>query len=102
MITVWGSVVAAEGNVEELLAISLAHVRRSRQEEGCVAHGAYVDAEDANRVVFFEKWESAAALRRHFAVPASIEFARRAGALAAERPVMEIYTSDRVSPSDLA
>ena len=97
MITVWGSVVAAEDRLDELLEISLEHVRRSRQEGGCVAHGVYVDVEDAARVVFFEKWADEESLRRHFAVPESGDFVRRASALALEAPTIEIFASESVA-----
>ena len=97
MIIVWGSVVAAEDQMEELLALSLEHVQRSRQEEGCIAHGAHVDAENGCRVVFFEKWEDEAALRRHFAVPASQEFVKRASALAREAPTIDVFRAEPIS-----
>ena len=97
MITVWGSVVAAEDCLEELLEISLEHVRRSRQEEGCIAHGVYVDVENAARVVFFEKWKDEDSLRQHFAIPESGDFVRRAGVLALEAPSIEIFRSEPVS-----
>lgn len=96
MITVFGSVIAAEGCQEELLAISLEHVGRSRGEEGCIAHGAYADVETPNRLVFFEKWSDEQALRRHFALPESGEFVRRASALAVGAPVIEIFHSEPI------
>jgi len=96
MITVWGSVIATEDGLAELLEISLEHVRRSRQEPGCIAHGCHVDIENAARVVFFEKWRDEAALRVHFEVPASSDFMRRASALAVAPPTIEIYRSEPV------
>jgi quinol monooxygenase YgiN len=96
MIVVWGSVVAEEDRLEELLEISLDHVRRSRQEDGCLAHGVYADVENAARVVFFEKWENEESLRRHFAVSESGDFVRRAVALALEAPTIEIFRSEPV------
>ena len=96
MITVWGSVIAKEDGLAELLEISLEHVRRSRQEPGCIAHGCHVDVENAARVVFFEKWQDEAALRVHFEVPESGEFMRRASALAAGPPTIEIFRSEPV------
>lgn len=98
MIIVWGSVAAAEGCVAELLEISLDHVRRSREESGCIDHGAYIDAENPARVVFFEKWADEASLRRHFAVPESRDFVRKAATLATEAPIIEIFDAETVSP----
>ena len=97
MIIVWGSTVAAEGCLDELLEISLEHVRRSRQEEGCIAHGVHADVENPARMVFFEKWTDEAALRRHFAVPESGAFVRRATALSIEAPRIEIFRSEPVA-----
>ena len=96
MITVFGSVIAAEGCLEELLDVSLEHVLRSRQEDGCVAHGVYIDAETPTRLVFFEKWSDEAALRQHFAVPESRAFVQRAAALAVGQPVIEIFRSESI------
>ena len=96
MIIVWGRIRAAEGQREALLAVSLDHVRRSREEDGCIEHGAYLDAEDPDRVVFFEKWADDEALRRHFAVPESGAFVRRARELADGEPSIEIYRSEPV------
>ena len=94
MITVWGSVIAAEGKLDDLLEISRAHARRSRGEAGCRDHGAYIDTEAPDRIVFFEKWTDEDALRRHFAVRESAEFLRRATALARDTPTIEIYRSE--------
>lgn len=97
MIIVWGSVTARATQVDALLALSLDHVRRSRTEDGCLEHGAYVDAENRDRVVFFEKWADEAALRAHFKVRESIEFVGSASALADGDPTIEIYEATRVS-----
>ena len=98
MVIVWGSVIAAEGCLEELVALSLEHVRRSRQEDGCLAHGVHADAETPTRLVFFEKWADESALRQHFAVPESRAFVRRASELSVGAPIIEIF---RTEPIDL-
>lgn len=91
MILVTGSVLAREGRVERLLAIALEHVRRSRQEAGCISHAVHIDAENARRLVFFEEWVSREALVAHFAVPASREFVRAAGELSEGAPQLSTY-----------
>ena len=91
MLIVTGSVQARPDTIDEVLRLSLEHVRRSRGEPGCLLHSAHRDAEDPLRVVFFEHWEDADALRTHFRVPASGTFVQKVSALAAGPPSMEIY-----------
>jgi quinol monooxygenase YgiN len=96
MIIVTGSVVAKAGQLDALLAISLEHVRRSRQEPGCISHGVARDAENANKLVFFEEWADNAALATHFAVPASREFVKAARQLADGVPTLRIFEATAV------
>jgi quinol monooxygenase YgiN len=49
------------------------------------------DVEDTNCVVFLEHWVDRDVLLAHFAVPASREFVRALGPLAAEPAEIEIY-----------
>lgn len=97
MILVTGSVLARAEGFDELLALSLEHVRRSRAEPGCLAHAVHRDAENPLRLVFVEEWASLEALEAHFAVPASRAFARAIGALAAEPPTLKIYDAEPVN-----
>jgi len=96
MILVTGSFVAQQGRFEEALAISLEHVRRSRLEEGCIAHAVHRDAEVPNRLVFVEEWADRAALAAHFALPASRDFVKAVVALAAAPPQIRIYEATPV------
>ena len=91
MIIVTGSVRARPENLDEVLALSLNHVHRSRAEPGCLLHTVHQDVEDPLRVVSLEHWEDRAKLDAHFAVPASGDFVVAVSALAAEPPVMSIY-----------
>jgi quinol monooxygenase YgiN len=93
MLIVTGSVHAKPEAIDEVLALSLEHVRRSRTEPGCLLHSVHQDVEDPMRVVFVEHWEDEAALAIHFAVPASGAFVTRLGELTAGRPTLEIYTA---------
>ena len=94
MIVVTGSIVGTPATVDELLALSLAHVRRSRAEPGCLSHAVHRDAENPLRLVFVETWMDRPALLAHFAVPASRGFVDAATALAAEPPVITIYDAE--------
>ena len=55
MILVTGTLHARPDTLAELLALSREHVLRSRAEPGCLEHGVAIDAEDAFRLVFFER-----------------------------------------------
>ncbi len=91
MILVIGDVTLREGTLDEALAESRIHVDRSRTEPGCISHDVHVDTELPNRIVFVERWVDDAALKTHFGVPESIEFARTLSSLASERPKVDIY-----------
>ena len=96
MIIITGSVVAKEGRLTEALALSLEHVRRSRLENGCVSHAVHRDAEDANRLFFFEEWADQAAVNAHFAVPASQAFVRALGDSLGHRLVLDERAGCRI------
>lgn len=91
MLIVTGSIVARPDTAEEVEALSLAHVRRSRDEPGCLLHSVHRDVEDPLRFVFLEHWADVAALKAHFRVPASNQFVKDASALAASASSVEIY-----------
>ncbi len=97
MIIVTGSIVARPDTLDEVLRRSLEHVHRSRLEPGCLLHSVHRDVENARRFVFIEHWSDLDALRTHFRVPASGEFATAADELAAEPPTLQIYDAEAVS-----
>ena len=92
-IIVTGSVQGTDATVDALLEAALTHVRRSRTEPGCLSHHVFRDAEDPNRLFFFERWADRAALDAHFAVPASLEFVGQLQELAVGEPTMHIATT---------
>jgi len=91
MIIITGSILAETDRLDELLALCLEHVRRSRSEPGCLAHAVHQDVENPRRLVFVEEWSDRAAVAAHFAVPASRAFVKAASRLAALPPKMNIY-----------
>jgi quinol monooxygenase YgiN len=95
MMIVTGSILARPETIDELLAASLEHVRRSRAEAGCISHAVHRDVEDDHRLVFFERWADRASLDDHFRVPASADFVRTVTRLAAQPPTMVIYEATR-------
>jgi quinol monooxygenase YgiN len=98
VIIVNGSITGTEATIDELLARSLEHVRRSREEPGCISHAVALDAENPLRLVFFEQWEDIAALKTHFGVPAAIEFARLAVDLGEVPPTLDLFEASVTSP----
>ena len=96
MILVTGSVTAREDSFNEVRRLSLEHVRRSRQEQGCLSHAVHIDCENPLRLVFVEQWADRAALAAHFAVPASRDFVRALRPLAASIPAIEIYDANKL------
>ena len=98
MIIITGSVEGTSDSIEELLALSLEHVRRSRTEPGCLSHNVHRDAENPLRLVFLERWADAAAIEAHFAVPACRQFAASLSTLSAA-PTLEIYDAQPRTPT---
>lgn len=97
MIIVTGSFIAKEGQIETALELSLAHVVRSRLEAGCLLHAVHLDAENLNRLVFVEEWESMALLKAHFKVPESVAFANRITELAEVVEPLNMFDATRLN-----
>ncbi len=98
MILVTGDITTRPDEAAEAVALSIAHVHRSRAEPGCVSHDVAVDADRPNRLLFVERWQDEAALRAHFAVPATRAFGKALRALAASPPSMQIYQASAREP----
>ncbi|MCC6924303.1 putative quinol monooxygenase [Novosphingobium sp.] len=96
MIIITGSIQVRPEHREEALALGIEHSRRSRSEPGCLAHNCHIDAEDPLRIVFLEKWADMAAVKTHFAVPASGDFVRRLSAMGDAPPVMRLFAAEEV------
>ena len=64
-ITLIAAITFTEPLDESLLGALAAVVAATRQEPGCVEYNAHVHAEDACRVLFYERWQDQAALDRH-------------------------------------
>lgn len=98
MIVVVGHVIVNESGLAQALGESLRHVRRSRAEPGCLAHGVHQDVENPRRLVFVEQWSDMAALRQHFGLPESRAFVKMLAGLADAKPGMAIYEATVVQP----
>lgn len=97
MIIVWGSIEAKPEALEEVSKLSLEHVKRSREESGCISHSVQQDVENPNRFIFFEQWQDMNALQMHFAVPESQGFVTRVSALANAEPQIKIFESTQIN-----
>ncbi|MCI3134970.1 putative quinol monooxygenase [Phenylobacterium aquaticum] len=97
MIIILGSVQVAPDHLDAAIALGLEHCARSRGEPGCLAHDCHIDAADTGKLVFVERWADMAAVRTHFAVPASGDFVRRMTALASAPPQMHLYEATEPS-----
>jgi quinol monooxygenase YgiN len=102
VILVTGSVVAKAGTADRVEAECLAHVRRSREEPGCLLHSVHRDVENPDRFVFVEHWADRAALAAHFRVPGSLGFVEAVGELADGPTTLEIYDAETITIRDLA
>lgn len=98
MIIIEGALTGTPETIDELLALSVEHVQRSRLEPGCLAHGVARDVDNPLRLVFAERWADLDAVRTHFAVEASNDFVHKAIALADEPPVLEIFEATVAKP----
>jgi quinol monooxygenase YgiN len=96
MLIVTGSVLARPDTIDQILEHGLAHVRRSRQEPGCLLHSIQRDVEDPLHVTFLEHWADVDALMAHFGVRESRTFVKELGALAARPPAMQIFDATAV------
>jgi len=86
---------------DEIIALCAEHSARSRAEPGCLSHHVHVDAENPDRLFYYEEWQDEAAVAAHFRVPESGGFVKRLSGLVGERPEMQIYRAEAVSVADL-
>lgn len=90
-VLVIGEALVREESRDEALALSRAHVERSRAEPGCLSHDVHHHVDEPARLVFVERWADRAALDAHFAVPESAAFARALTALTTRTPRVDVY-----------
>ena len=96
MILITGSVLARPETFDDIKRLSLAHVRRSRGEEGCLHHSVHVDVENPLRLVFVERWRDKEAVRKHFADKEARGFVKAVRGLAAEPTQIALYDGKEV------
>ena len=99
MLLITGHVILTPEHRERMIALGAEHSARSRGEAGCVAHHCHVDCENPDRLVFVEEWADAAAVRAHFALPASRDFVAQMRALSPQPPVMRVFAAEDITAS---
>ncbi len=97
LILVTGSVTARADSIDAMIATSLAHVRRSRAEKGCLSHDVSRSIEEPLRLTFVERWADRESLDIHFKQSGSLEFMSAVRALAAASDGMQIYQAAMLS-----
>ena len=97
MILITGHVILTPEHRERMISLGAEHSARSRSEPGCLAHNCHIDVENPDRLVFVEEWADMAAVRAHFAVPASGAFVAEMRALSPQPPVIRIYAAEDVT-----
>ena len=97
MILITGHILMRPETRAAAIALGIEHSARSRAEPGCIAHHVQLDAENDLRLTIVEQWADLAAVKAHFAVPASVDFARQLGALASASPVMQIFQAEDIT-----
>jgi quinol monooxygenase YgiN len=98
MIIVTGSVTARKETFGEVIAEAKAHVARSRGEDGCLDHSVHIDADNPLRLFFYEEWRDMAALKAHFAVPASGAFVAALQRLCETIEPIQMWNATKVNP----
>ncbi|MBK5274890.1 MAG: antibiotic biosynthesis monooxygenase [Desulfuromonadales bacterium] len=64
-ITIAAKLVAKRGSVEAVKAELLKLVLPTRKESGCIEYHLHQDNSDPAQFLFYETWESAAAIEKH-------------------------------------
>ena len=97
MIIVTGSVKVSEDALEQAIKMSHSHVKRSRNEPGCISHDVHIDSENSNRLVLVEHWQDITSLEKHFQIPESGGFIQAIAELPVVAPELKIYLSDEIT-----
>jgi len=96
MIIITGSATISLEHLDEALRLGIEHSQRSRAEPGCIAHNCHIDAENRLRIVFVEEWADMAAVKTHFAVPASGDFVRTLDGWSEGAPDMKLFEANEI------
>jgi len=76
---------------DALVEMAQALVGLSNAEEGCISYGFYEDQSTPGQFLFFEQWQSRAAITKHFEKPYFKDFAERFPAMIEGNAAIEIH-----------
>jgi quinol monooxygenase YgiN len=86
-LTVVAKVAAKAESLEELKSELLKLIEPTRKEEGCIAYNLHQDNEDPALFIFYETWQSSAALDMHMDSAHFKGFVEAAGGMIKEMAV---------------
>jgi len=98
MIVVTGTVRVRADRRAEAAAVAREMAAATRREAGCVSYRFATDLDDPDTICIVEEWESAEALRRHFATPHMATFQARIPELVAGPPAITFYEATPTNP----
>lgn len=84
------------GMSEPMLAASQKNRANAVNEAGCLKFDYYFNADDPNRFVFVEEWESKAHLDAHFATSWFAEFMEAVGPCLVSPPDIRIFEATKL------
>jgi len=96
MIIVTGTVNVKDECFNEALALSLQHVRHSREEPGCVSHDVTQGVDSRNQLFFYEQWQDEASIKTHFALESSQQFVKKLSTLCITPPVLSMFNAEQI------
>lgn len=96
MLVIIGKATAAEGQIARLLELGARVASATRQDEGCLDYGFYVDVEDPNVMVGVEIWRDQAALDAHMEHDHTTTFLQAINGLFADDPTMTFLAAEPV------
>lgn len=96
MIIIVGAITLTAEGRERGITIGCEHSARLRDEPGCISHNCYVDAENENRLHFFEQWADGAAVDAHFKVPETNAFLAEISQLGATAPEIAMFNAEAI------
>ena len=96
MMMVTGTLHARPESLAEVMALSRAHVLRSRGERGCLEHGVAIDADDPLRLVFIERWADRGTIGAHLRLPASRGFGKAVATFVDQPPTLSMFEASEL------
>lgn len=76
MLIVAAKITAAPGKRDAFIAAAQPCIAATRKEDGCHLYELYASTENPDKLIYYEQWESRAALDRHLVAPHMKEFAK--------------------------